>query len=216
MRVSLWTRAGGRVAVTFIITLLTWCALYSWLYWAQVCPLCMVCMHPSLIFAKVVLPELHWAGPSRHSHSSPSSIHHWCDIQCYPYDTHESSSFCAPHGFRKCINRRRESPLRGDQSQSCLLGFWVPGRRSGASRRWICVCLLDDLPYKSSEAARAEHGWGCSADYDPGQSAQSWLCILIDTRVLAGHIPGRDSIYCDFRSSNSTSNHRTRNFTRFR
>ncbi|KAK0218562.1 putative efflux transporter [Armillaria nabsnona] len=35
MRVSLWTRAGGRVAVTFIITLLTWCALYSWLYWAQ-------------------------------------------------------------------------------------------------------------------------------------------------------------------------------------
>ncbi|KAK0486636.1 putative efflux transporter [Armillaria luteobubalina] len=35
MRVSLWTRAGGRVAVTFMITLLTWCALYSWLYWAQ-------------------------------------------------------------------------------------------------------------------------------------------------------------------------------------
>ncbi|KAK0199427.1 putative efflux transporter [Desarmillaria ectypa] len=35
MRSSLWTRAGGRVAATFIITLLTWCALYSWLYWAQ-------------------------------------------------------------------------------------------------------------------------------------------------------------------------------------
>ncbi|KAG7444616.1 putative efflux transporter [Guyanagaster necrorhizus] len=35
MRLSLWTRARGRVAATFIITLLTWCALYSWLYWAQ-------------------------------------------------------------------------------------------------------------------------------------------------------------------------------------
>ncbi|KAK0470411.1 putative efflux transporter [Desarmillaria tabescens] len=35
MRVSLWMRAGGRAAATFFITLLTWCALYSWLYWAQ-------------------------------------------------------------------------------------------------------------------------------------------------------------------------------------
>lgn len=35
MRLSLWTRANGRVAATFIIVFLTWCALYSWLYWAQ-------------------------------------------------------------------------------------------------------------------------------------------------------------------------------------
>ncbi|KAK0207566.1 putative efflux transporter [Armillaria fumosa] len=35
MRLSLWTRGNGRVAAAFIIAFLTWCALYSWLYWAQ-------------------------------------------------------------------------------------------------------------------------------------------------------------------------------------
>ncbi|KAK0199445.1 putative efflux transporter [Desarmillaria ectypa] len=35
MQLSLWTRANGRVTAAFIIAFLTWCALYSWLYWAQ-------------------------------------------------------------------------------------------------------------------------------------------------------------------------------------
>ncbi|KAK0470437.1 putative efflux transporter [Desarmillaria tabescens] len=35
MQLSLWTRANGRVAAAFVIAFLTWCALYSWLYWAQ-------------------------------------------------------------------------------------------------------------------------------------------------------------------------------------
>jgi hypothetical protein len=36
MKLSLWTRAKGRMAVILVIALLNWCAFSSWSFWVQV------------------------------------------------------------------------------------------------------------------------------------------------------------------------------------
>jgi hypothetical protein len=36
MRISLWTRANGRLAVIMIIGFTIWCGFVSWIYWVQV------------------------------------------------------------------------------------------------------------------------------------------------------------------------------------
>ncbi len=60
MRLSLWTRGDGRVAAAFIIAFLTWCALYSWLYWAQVYLLRRISMLPPLTFSDSCIIRTTW------------------------------------------------------------------------------------------------------------------------------------------------------------
>lgn len=38
MKLSLWTRGGGKFTVIMLIALLTWCAFLGWNFWAQVGP----------------------------------------------------------------------------------------------------------------------------------------------------------------------------------
>ena len=40
MRLSLWTRAKGRMAVILAIAFLNWSGFISWSFWAQVCAGC--------------------------------------------------------------------------------------------------------------------------------------------------------------------------------
>ncbi len=40
MRLSLWTRAKGRVAVMMTVAFLQWCCFLGWCYWSQVCASC--------------------------------------------------------------------------------------------------------------------------------------------------------------------------------
>jgi hypothetical protein len=35
MRLSLWTRANGKLAAMFVVAFLTWCCFVSWQFWAQ-------------------------------------------------------------------------------------------------------------------------------------------------------------------------------------
>lgn len=84
MKMSLWTRAHGRVAVVFCVAFLNWCCFQGWIYWVVVSR--SIFAYPlmyELFYSLAVLPKLRWLQRTAVCCPSTSYDFHRISVQCF-------------------------------------------------------------------------------------------------------------------------------------
>ena len=63
MRISIWTRAHGRLGAVMLVAFTTWCCFQSWLYWIQVYST----VHDRIIIIDLVLSQMYYQNYHQYS-----------------------------------------------------------------------------------------------------------------------------------------------------